>query len=309
MIKPITSTELSGFLRDAKRFILSCYSIANSSPLQLYSSALIFAPKETIIRKTFQNYIPGWISQPPKVELGWNAVLQTLEGHSSGVNSVAFSHDSKLLASASSDRTVKVWDAATGSLQQTLEGHSGEVYSVAFSHDSKLLASASSDRTVKVWDAATGSLQQTLEGHSDKVNSVAFSHDSKLLASASYDHTIKVWDTVTCSCRQTITTSAYITSLLFDSRNLNLLTNIGCIKVDRPVLPPLSKSSQEAGSKGDRQGWGISGSWVTWNTQNMLWLPPDYRAVTSDISLSGSTVAIGCGSGKVFVIGFSSQLS
>ena len=267
IIKPIISTKLSRFLHDAKRFVLSYGSIADSSPLQLYSSALIFAPKESVIRKTFQNYIPGWISQPPKVELGWNAVLQTLEGHSSWVNSVAFSHDSKLLASASCDHTVKVWDAATGSLQQTLEGHS------------------------------------------DKVYSVAFSHDSKLLASASYDHTIKVWDTVTCSCRQTITTSAYITSLLFDSRNLNLLTNIGCIKVDRPVLPPLSKSSQEAGSKGDRQGWGISGSWVTWNTQNMLWLPPDYRAVTSDISLSGSTVAIGCGSGKVFVIGFSSQLS
>ena len=57
------------------------------------------------------------------MESGWNAVLQTLEGHSSGVYSVTFSHDSKLLASASEDYTVKVWDAATGSLQQTLEGH------------------------------------------------------------------------------------------------------------------------------------------------------------------------------------------
>ena len=70
-------------------------------------------------------------------------------------------HDSKLLASASHDGIVKVWDAATGSLQQTIEGHSDSVTSVAFSHDLKLLALASHDRTVKVWDAATGSLQQT----------------------------------------------------------------------------------------------------------------------------------------------------
>jgi WD40 repeat protein len=60
--------------------------------------------------------MPDWISQQPDVESSWNVVLQTLEGHSDAVNSVAFSHDSKLLASASYDKTVKVWDAATGTL-------------------------------------------------------------------------------------------------------------------------------------------------------------------------------------------------
>ena len=165
--KPAKSNQISRFFYDAKRFILSYYSIADSSPLQLYSSALTFAPKKSIIRNTFQNYIPDWILQKPNTDLEWNAVLQTLEGHSHAVSSVAFSHDSKLLASASNDKTVKVWDAATGTLQKTLEGHSHAVNSIAFSHDSKLLASASNDKTVKIWDAATGTLQQTLEGHSD----------------------------------------------------------------------------------------------------------------------------------------------
>ncbi|KAH8783639.1 hypothetical protein BGZ57DRAFT_884992 [Hyaloscypha finlandica] len=55
----------------------------------------------------------------------------------------------------------------------------------------------------------------------------------------------------------------------------------------------------------DCQGLGINGSWITWNAQNLLWLPPDYRAFSSAISLSGSVVAIGCQSGKVFIIGFS----
>jgi WD40 repeat protein len=90
------------------------------------------------------------------------ACLQTLEGHSRGVNSVTFSHDSTRLASASWDNAVKVWDASSGACLQTLEGHSRGVNSVTFSHDSTRLASASDDNTVKMWDASSGACLQTL---------------------------------------------------------------------------------------------------------------------------------------------------
>ena len=234
------------------------------------------------------------------------AFQQTLEGHGGTVSSVAFSHDSKLLASASRERTVKIWDVSTGALQQTLKGHSDKVSSVAFSYDSKLLASASEDMTVKIWDMSTGAFQKTLEGHRSAVSSVTFSHDSKLLASASWDRTVKIWDISTGFCYQIATVKTYVANLSFDNIDSALLMNVGSIKVDRTKLFIAPRHSQYIkGGKGDYQGLGMRRSWVTWNTQNLLWLPPDYRVTQFDISLSRSIVAGGCSTGKVFIIGFS----
>jgi WD40 repeat protein len=95
--------------------------------------------------------------------MGNIAFLQPLKGHSRSVSSVAFSHNLLRLASASYDKTVKIWDTGSGVCLQTLEGHSDRVSSVAFSYDSAQLASASYDKTVKIWDTGSGACLQTLE--------------------------------------------------------------------------------------------------------------------------------------------------
>ncbi|KAL2782465.1 hypothetical protein BJX66DRAFT_351159 [Aspergillus keveii] len=220
--------ESSEFLYDAKRFILANIYITNLAPLQVYCSALVFAPTYSTIRGMFKAR-QRWIKSLPQVEKSWSAELQTLEGHPNSVCSVAFSADGLTVASGSADCMIKLWDAKTGSEVRTLQGHqkwvnsvafsadsltvaSGsadctiklwdaktglEVISVAFSADGLMVASGSWDRTIKLWDAKTGLEVRTLQGHQNWVNSVAFSADGLMVASGSADCTIKLWDAKT----------------------------------------------------------------------------------------------------------------
>jgi WD40 repeat protein len=124
--------------------------------------------------------------------------------HPDHITSLAFSPNGKLLAAASWDRSIRLWDTATGKEVRRLQGHENQVNAVAFAPDGRTLASGSVDQTVRLWDVDTGKSLRRFVGHTFNVKAVAFSPDGKTLASAADDQTVRVWDVDTGKELQTL---------------------------------------------------------------------------------------------------------
>ncbi|KAB8115752.1 hypothetical protein EE612_056459 [Oryza sativa] len=124
------------------------------------------------------------ISKQPKARM---------TGHQKLVNHVYFSPDGQWLASASFDKSVKLWNGITGKFVAAFRGHVADVYQISWSADSRLLLSGSKDSTLKVWDIRTHKLKQDLPGHADEVYAVDWSPDGEKVASGGKDRVLKLW--------------------------------------------------------------------------------------------------------------------
>lgn len=140
-----------------------------------------------------QRFVTGGDDQAIRL---WNAstgrFLAIWRGHRDWVSDVAFSPDSKLLASGSYDATVKLWDVSTGNCLATLINHSSQVRAIAFSPDGCLLASANDDQTVCLWHVQTHTLITMQPELGDRVTALSFSPDSQQLAVGG-DRTVTLW--------------------------------------------------------------------------------------------------------------------
>ncbi len=131
-------------------------------------------------------------------------------GHMAVINSIAFTPDGRQLVSASDDKTIRVWDLASGKTVRTIRGESapgdaGKVYAMALSPDGKWLAAAGwTDKSaasepccgdIRLYEFASGKLVALLKGHENVVSGLAFSRDGGRLISGSHDNTAILWDT------------------------------------------------------------------------------------------------------------------
>jgi WD40 repeat protein len=158
--------------------------------LNLNFSCLCFSPDSRFLASPSPAEHTIWLHN---VQSG--KFLRELKAGESRVGyALCFSADGRMLASASSDGEIFLWEMRTGGLRLCLKGHDQTPHNLAFAGNNRWLASISGDQTIRLWDVLTGKQIRSWQGHDGSAACLAFSPDDRILATGGYDTTVLLWD-------------------------------------------------------------------------------------------------------------------
>ena len=299
------------------------------APLQVYNSALVFSPKESIIKRSFSRVMPDWIETLPNVENTWPDSMLPLGSKSDYLNAIAFSPDDQMIASAYWDwdfgnRSVRLWDSATGVLRGTLVGHERRIGAVVFSSTGQFLASGDR-KIIRLWDPVTNWFRGTLRGHSSHVNAMVFSPNAQLLASVHADLTVSLWNvekkTLIQQTRYSPSQNMFIRhegSLSDTDRetlircghphgeNLSFNHDGTRLEIDGKLLQissPSDNSLHEPSEIDASYAVDFNQEWVTYKGRRILWLPSFRRSHV--YKLRNNILVLGSECGQLIFLRFS----
>ncbi|XP_052179956.1 U4/U6 small nuclear ribonucleoprotein PRP4-like protein [Diospyros lotus] len=175
--------EIDWALKQAGSLVLDCSEIGDDRPL---SGCSFSCDGEKLATCSLSGVTKIW-SMPQVTK------VSTLKGHTERATDVVFSPVDNYIATASADRTARLWNSE-GSLLKTFEGHLDRLARIAFHPSGKYLATTSFDKTWRLWDIDTGEELLLQEGHSRSVYGVSFHHDGSLVATCGLDALARVWD-------------------------------------------------------------------------------------------------------------------
>ncbi len=154
------------------------------------------APEALVLSATISSVLPR------KRLLGeW--MLWTFHGHTGRVRAVVSTVDGRFIISGSQDKTLKLWEIATGKCLRTFTGHTRGIQSVAVTPDGRFVLSGGDDNTVRLWDIGSATCLRVYEGHKMSVTSVTMTPHGQFVVSSSRDRMIKIWNPATTECLQT----------------------------------------------------------------------------------------------------------